>query len=143
MYLCDLMIDGSENLGKAYGVLSKRRADILREEIKEGSYVYSVQALLPAVESIGFVEGTSNSNVSLNRITYFKLPDMFAKTSGAAHSQLQYWGWKVLNEDPNFVPLTEEEIEQYGDNIVAIGVNIARKHVDAVRRRKVSSNKKV
>lgn len=118
MYLCDLMIDGSENLGKAYGVLSKRRADILREEIKEGSYVYSVQALLPAVESIGFVE------------------DMFAKTSGAAHSQLQYWGWKVLNEDPNFVPLTEEEIEQYGDNIVAIGVNIARKHVDAVRRRK-------
>lgn len=57
MYLCDLMIDGSENLGKAYGVLTKRRADILGEEIKEGSYVYSVQALLPAVESIGFVEG--------------------------------------------------------------------------------------
>ena len=46
--------------------------------------------------------------------------------------------WEILDQDPNFIPVTEEEIEESGYNIVSLGNNIARMYIDNVRKRKVS-----
>jgi ribosome assembly protein 1 len=102
-----------------YAVLSKRRAKILNEEMHEGSSIIVVMAQLPAAESFGFAE------------------ELFRKTSGAASAQLEFSHWDVLDVDPNFVPTTEEELEEFGDNVGGIAPNLARKYVDNVRRRKV------
>jgi hypothetical protein len=121
-YLCDLLIDGAEAYGKAHGVLSKRRARILSDEVREGSYMYNVRAYLPAAESFGFAE------------------ELFAKTSGACQTQMLFSHWALLEEDPNFVPLTEDEIAEMGDNFQNQPPNLARRYVDAVRKRKVHTS---
>eukprot|EP01122_Echinamoeba_exundans_P014041 TRINITY_DN6280_c0_g1_i1.p1 TRINITY_DN6280_c0_g1~~TRINITY_DN6280_c0_g1_i1.p1 ORF type:complete len:1109 (+),score=316.15 TRINITY_DN6280_c0_g1_i1:288-3614(+) len=117
MYLCAVQTN-AEGAGKVYGFLSKRRAKILTEEMHEGSSIIVVMAYLPAAESFGFAE------------------ELFRKTSGAASAQLEFDHWGILDEDPNFVPTTEEELEEFGDNLGGIAPNLARKHIDAVRRRK-------
>lgn len=43
----------------------------------------------------------------------------------------------MLEQDPYFVPKTEEELEESGTNVASLGTNIARKYMDQVRRRKV------
>ncbi|KAF9623592.1 hypothetical protein IFM89_003382 [Coptis chinensis] len=50
-------------------------------------------------------------------------------------SLLLFSHWETLEEDPFFVPKTEEEIEEFGDGSSVLP-NTARKLVDAVRRRK-------
>lgn len=60
----------AEALGKVYAVLSKRRARIVKEGMKEGTPIFSIQAKLPVVESFGFSE------------------QMLKQTSGAASAQL-------------------------------------------------------
>jgi ribosome assembly protein 1 len=44
-------------LGKVYGVVAKRRGRIVAEEMKEGTTLFDVRALLPVVESFGFADG--------------------------------------------------------------------------------------
>ena len=44
-------------LGKVYGVVAKRRGRIISEEMKEGTSFFTVNALLPVVESFGFADG--------------------------------------------------------------------------------------
>lgn len=44
-------------LGKVYAVVARRRGRIVSEEMKEGSIFFTVQALLPVVESFGFADG--------------------------------------------------------------------------------------
>lgn len=58
------------------------------------------------------------------------------KTSGAARTQLQFSHWALLEQDPNWKPTTEDEVEEFGDNADAKGDNIARVLVDEIRRRK-------
>ena len=41
----------------------------------------------------------------------------------------------MLEEDPFFVPRTEEEREEFGEG-VGLGVNVSRRLIDQVRRRK-------
>ncbi|RKO95080.1 translation elongation factor 4, partial [Caulochytrium protostelioides] len=48
--------------------------------------------------------------------------------------QLVFGGFHVLDEDPFWVPATEEEMEDLGDN--AERDNIAKKYIDRVRKRK-------
>jgi len=108
----------AETLGKVHAVLARRRAKVTNEEVNEGSSMIVVTAHLPAAESFGFAE------------------ELFAKTSGAASAQLELSHWDILELDPNFVPTTEEELEEWGDNLGGITPNTARKHIDAVRRRK-------
>lgn len=126
MYLVAVQTN-SEGVGKVYGFLSKRRAKILAEEMHEGSSIIVVMAHLPAAESIGFAE------------------ELFRKTSGSASAQLEFDHWGVLDEDPNFIPTTEEELEEFGENIGGIAPNLARRLIDSVRRRKglVVKEKKV
>lgn len=44
-------------LGKVYAVIARRKGKILHEEMKEGTPFFSIQALLPVVESFGFSDG--------------------------------------------------------------------------------------
>ncbi|KAJ3123427.1 Elongation factor-like GTPase 1 [Nowakowskiella sp. JEL0407] len=115
MYSCELQAP-SEVLGKVYGVLNKRKGKIIYEEMKEGTPFFQIRAMLPVVESFGFAD------------------ELRKRTSGAASPQLIFSGYEVLELDPFWVPSTEEELEDFGEK--ADKENIAKKYMDAVRKRK-------
>jgi ribosome assembly protein 1 len=118
LYECFVQVYGADNLGKVYHVLARRRSKILKEDIKEGSQIYEITAYMPAAESFGFAD------------------ELFTKTSGTAHGQLVFSHWEILDQDPDFIPTTEDEIEESGYNIATLGNNIARTYIDDVRKRK-------
>ena len=43
-----------EQLGKTCGILGKRRAKIIDEQLKYGTSIFGLRALLPVAESFGF-----------------------------------------------------------------------------------------
>ncbi|XP_062082330.1 uncharacterized protein LOC133788753 [Humulus lupulus] len=116
MYFCELSTS-TEYLGPMYAVLSRRRARVLKEEMQEGSPLFTVHAYVPVSESFGFAD------------------ELRRWTSGAASALLVLSHWEALPEDPFFVPKTEEEIEEFGDGSSVLP-NTARKLIDNVRRRK-------
>ncbi|KAK9319596.1 P-loop containing nucleoside triphosphate hydrolase protein [Lipomyces orientalis] len=103
-------------LGRVYSVIARRHGRIASEEMKEGTPFFSIRAVLPVVESFGLAE------------------DIRKRSSGAASPQLIFAGFEMLDEDPFWVPTTEEELEDLGE--IADKENIAKKYMDAVRRRK-------
>jgi len=115
MYSCDIQAS-TDVLGKVYGVVAKRRGRIVAEEVKEGSTYFTVQALLPVIESFGFAD------------------DIRKRTSGAASPQLIFNGYEMLDLDPFWIPTTEEELEDLGEK--ADRDNMAKAYMDAVRQRK-------
>ncbi|CAL1713367.1 unnamed protein product [Somion occarium] len=115
MYTCDIQAS-TDVLGKVYGVVARRRGRIVAEEMREGTTFFNVRALLPVVESFGFAD------------------DMRKRTSGAASPQLIFSGYELLDEDPFWVPTTEEELEDLGEK--ADRSNVAKAYMDAVRERK-------
>lgn len=116
MYFCELNTPG-DFLKKTYGVLSRRRSRVLKEEMHESSPLFAVHAYVPVAESFGFAD------------------ELIKSTGGAASALLVLSHWEVLEEDPFFVPRTEEEKEEYGDGSSVLH-NMARKLIDEVRRRK-------
>lgn len=125
LYRCELQCSGGkggggEQLGKCYGVLAKRRAKVLSEDVWEGTDTFIISALLPVVESFGFSD------------------DLRKRTSGAATSpQLLFSHWEILDVDPYFVPSTEEEREEFGDTLHEGQVkNFVKELIDSVRLRK-------
>ncbi|KAI6005368.1 P-loop containing nucleoside triphosphate hydrolase protein [Pisolithus marmoratus] len=115
MYSCDIQAS-TDVLGKVYGVIAKRRGRIVGEEMKEGTTFFTISALLPVVESFGFAD------------------DIRKRTSGAASPQLIFSGYELLDQDPFWVPTTEEELEDLGEK--ADRSNLAKEYMDAVRERK-------
>ncbi|EJC97981.1 P-loop containing nucleoside triphosphate hydrolase protein [Fomitiporia mediterranea MF3/22] len=115
MYTCDIQAS-TDVLGKMYGVVAKRRGRIVSEEMKEGTTFFTVRALLPVVESFGFAD------------------EIRKRTSGAASPQLIFSGYEMLDQDPFWVPTTEEELEDLGEK--ADRENIAKGYMDRVRERK-------
>ncbi|EEB07090.1 GTPase Ria1 [Schizosaccharomyces japonicus yFS275] len=115
MYSCDIQAT-TEVLGRVYGVVAKRRGKIVSEEMKEGTPFFITTAIIPVVESFGFAD------------------DILKRTSGAASPQLLFHGFEMLDEDPFWVPTTEEELEDLGE--LADKENIAKKYMLDVRRRK-------
>ena len=95
MYTVDIQTS-AELLGKVYTVIQKQRGNILSEEMKEGTPFFTVQAKLPVLTSFGFSE------------------DIRKRTSGGAIPQLVFDGFEVCEQDPFWVPTTEEEIEELG-----------------------------
>lgn len=55
MYFCELNTP-VDSLSKMYGVVSRRRARVLKEEMQEGSALFTVHAYLPVSESFGFAD---------------------------------------------------------------------------------------
>ncbi|KAG0371931.1 Cytoplasmic GTPase/eEF2-like protein (ribosomal biogenesis) [Mortierella sp. AD032] len=115
MYSCDIQTT-AEVLGKVYAVIARRKGKILHEEMKEGTPFFSIQALLPVVESFGFSD------------------DIRKRTSGAASPQLIFSHFEVLDVDPFWVPNTVEELEDLGEK--ADRENVAKRYMDVVRKRK-------
>ncbi|KAM7048348.1 elongation factor-like GTPase 1 [Molossus nigricans] len=115
MYTCDIMAT-SDVLGRVYAVLSKREGRVLQEEMKEGTDMFIIKAVLPVAESFGFAD------------------EIRKRTSGLASPQLVFSHWEVIPSDPFWVPTTEEEYLHFGEK--ADSENQARKYRDAVRKRK-------
>lgn len=113
MYVVDIQTS-AELLGKVYAVIQKQRGHILSEEMKEGTPFFTVEAKLPVLTSFGFSE------------------EIRKKTSGGAIPQLVFDGYTTIEEDPFWVPTTEEEIEELGetgdrDNWIRTVMNDVRK----------------
>ncbi|XP_060115780.1 elongation factor-like GTPase 1 [Heteronotia binoei] len=115
MYTCEIMTT-AEVLGRVYAVLSKREGRVLQEEMKEGTDVFIIKAVLPVAESFGFAD------------------EIRKRTSGLASPQLVFSHWEVISDDPFWVPTTEEEYLHFGEK--ADSENQARKYMNAVRKRK-------
>ncbi|CAG8453155.1 2691_t:CDS:10 [Ambispora leptoticha] len=115
MYSCDIQAT-TEVLGRVYGVISRRRGRITSEELKEGTPFFEVHALMPVIESFGFAD------------------EIRKRTSGAASPQLIFSGFEMLDEDPFWVPTTEEELEDLGEK--SDRENLAKKYMERVRKRK-------
>lgn len=75
------------------------------------------------------------STASLAHTLTLHRAEIRTRTSGAASPQLVFHGYETLDQDPFWVPTTEEELEDLGEK--ADKENIAKKYMDAVRRRKV------
>lgn len=115
MYECDVQAS-PEVLGKVHAVLARRRGKVVGEEMRDGSSYFTVTAWLPAVESFGFAD------------------EVRKRTSGAANPQLVFRGFETFDLDPFWVPRTEEELEDLGEK--GERENVAKKYMDAVRKRK-------
>ncbi|KAI9517670.1 Elongation factor-like GTPase 1 [Dissostichus eleginoides] len=115
MYTCEIMAT-AEVLGRVYGVLGKREGRVLHEEMKEGTDMFLIKAVLPVAESFGFAD------------------EIRKRTSGLASPQLVFSHWEVISSDPYWVPTTEEEYLHFGEK--ADSANQALKYTNAVRRRK-------
>ena len=121
MYSCEIQAS-AEVLGRVYSVITRRRGRIVDESLLEPSPNFTILALLPVAESFGFSD------------------EIRKRTSGAAAPQLVFEGFEMLDEDPFWVPFTEEELEDLGEK--ADKENVAKRYVDAVRERKGLSVKK-
>ncbi|KAF5516566.1 Ribosome assembly protein 1 [Colletotrichum siamense] len=106
----------TEVLGRVYDVLTRRRGRVLSEAMKEGTPFFTIQSVLPVAESFGFAD------------------EMRKRTSGAAQPQLIFAGYEVLDEDPFWVPFTEDDLEDLGE--LADKENVAKRYMDGVRRKK-------
>ncbi|GME87481.1 unnamed protein product [Ambrosiozyma monospora] len=84
--------------------------------MKEGTPFFTITAKIPVVEAFGFSD------------------DIRKKTSGAALPQLVFSGFEIIDEDPFWVPTTEEELEALGE--FAERENIARKYMNTIRKKK-------
>ncbi|XP_047071970.1 elongation factor-like GTPase 1 [Lolium rigidum] len=116
MYFCELTTP-SVYLGAVYAVLGDCRAKVLKEEMQEGTSLFTVHAYLPVAESSEFSEKLRSA------------------TSGAASARLALSHWEAIPRDPFFVPKTKEEIEEFGDGS-NMGPNLAKTLINSVRRRK-------
>ncbi|KAL3474131.1 P-loop containing nucleoside triphosphate hydrolase protein [Aspergillus californicus] len=115
MYSCEIQAS-AEVLGRVYAVITRRRGRILSETMKEGTPFFTILSLLPVAESFGFAE------------------EIRKRTSGAAQPQLIFAGFESLDENPFWVPATEEELEDLGE--LADRENVAKMYMDNVRARK-------
>ncbi len=76
MYSCNTLAP-AEVLGRLDGGLGRRNGRVLSDEMKEGSAVFNISAVLPGAESFGFAE------------------EVRKKTSGLASPQLIFSHWEV------------------------------------------------
>lgn len=114
-YKCSIQTN-ADMLGKVYAALNKRHGKISSEEYIDGTGFFTVNALLPVVESFGFCD------------------DLRGRTAGIAIPQLLFAGFQVLDQDPYWMPVTDEELEEFGatSNIE----NLALRYLLGIRERK-------
>ena len=111
-------------LGSLHAVLSKRRGKVVSDEMVDGTDLIQVTATIPQAESFGLA------------------PTLMKKSSGEVTApELVFSHWEVLDDDPFWVPTTEEEREDYGQNLTtgdsSTGLdNNALKYIRMVRSRK-------
>ena len=114
-----LTVSDQLSLGKVYGVLGKRRAQILEEDVEEGTSSFTIKVKVPLLESFSLAGELRHS--------------------GDVHYQSVFAGFELVQEDPFWeYSLTQEEVEVEGDVDENAGrtQNIARKIVAKIRKRK-------
>lgn len=79
-----------------YGVVARRRGTIIDERLREGTNVFTIHATMPVAESFGFAD------------------ELRKKTQGVASPQLVFSHWALMQQDPFFVPTTEDELAEFG-----------------------------
>ncbi|USW49398.1 Putative small GTP-binding protein [Septoria linicola] len=121
MYSCEIQAS-TEVLSKVYNVIGRRNGRIVDEQMLESTNNFTVLSLLPVAESFGFSD------------------EIRQRTSGFAAPQLVFEGFEMIDEDPYWVPYTEEQLEDLGDK--ADKENVALRYVDKVRTRKGLAVKK-
>ncbi|GAX14215.1 ribosome assembly protein 1 [Fistulifera solaris] len=111
-------------LGSLYSVLSKRRGKVTEDTMVDGTDLLLISALIPQAESFGLAT------------------ELFRKTSGEVTApELIFSHWELLDEDPFWIPTSQEEredfgeLERTGDSSTGMG-NIALKYIRQVRQRK-------
>lgn len=115
MYLCELQVI-SENLGKIYAVIDKHRCKRLSEELSENSELFDLKILVPVYESFSFSDQIRD------------------RECGIPHPQLIFYGWEINDIDPFHVSMTDDEIEEFGDQ--ELPPNQAKIIIDKIRKRK-------
>ena len=115
-YFKSEIMTSSMGLAGTYASIGSRHGVVVAEDMREGSDIFTIDALIPLAESFGFVE------------------EIRARSSGLSTATLQFSHWECNEEDPYFVPKTEEEREEHGE--VSIPKNRSRKLLDSVRKRK-------
>ncbi|XP_011690234.1 PREDICTED: elongation factor Tu GTP-binding domain-containing protein 1 [Wasmannia auropunctata] len=116
MYSCSVLVN-SDVLGKLYAVFGKRQGRIVSTESAHGfGGQFRVLATLPVLESFHLAR------------------ELWTQTSGLASPQLVFSHWEIIEQDPYWVPSTEEEYLHFGEK--ADSDNRAKCYMDAVRRRK-------
>ena len=83
MYTCHILAT-AEVLGKLYAVLGRRNGRVCSEEMREGSTVFNVQAVVPVAESFGFAD------------------EVRKRTSGLASPQLVFSHWEVSEKERHY-----------------------------------------
>jgi len=111
-------------LGSLHAVLSKRRGKVVTDTMVDGTDLIRITATIPQAESFGLA------------------PELLKKSSGEVTApELVFSRWEVLDEDPFWIPTTEEEREDYGEILMngdlSTGLdNNALKYIRMVRSRK-------
>lgn len=104
-------------LGKVYGVLGKRRVKVLDEGLRDGTSLFYISSYLPLANSFDIAQ------------------DLRQAASGHVSFHCAFSHWEQSEDDPfQEASLTAEEIEELGDQPLL--PNVARKLVDAIRKRK-------
>lgn len=98
-------------LGKFYSFLQKHKGIILKEYLIEGISLFNIEAQIPVIQSLGFVNGLRNV------------------TCGFVTTQLLFSGWKLLDQDPFW-----DELEKFNENPQT--GDYAKKMVNEVRTKK-------
>ena len=115
IYVCNIAVK-AKVLGKMFNVLHRRRGQVVKEELIEGSSTFTVTAHIPVIESMNFGA------------------ELRKQTSGMAMPQLVFSHWEVVDIDPWWEPNTEEELLHFGDK--ADSENPALRYMNDIRKRK-------
>ena len=115
-YLKCEILTSSSGLAGTYASIGSRQGNVVMEEMREGSDIFLIRAFLPLADSFGFVD------------------ELRKRSSGISSATMSFSHWQCNEEDPYFVPKTEEEREEHGE--VAALKNRSRKLLDGVRKRK-------
>ena len=116
MYQCSLMAN-PENYGIVYNLLNKGRGSVISEDVQEGTNIIMLETLVPLVTSFEF-----HKSVRL-------------QCQGMTYPQLVFSGFLINEEDPFFIPMTEEELEDHGIGDI-LPENPAKVLIENVRKRK-------
>ena len=116
MYLCKLVAT-PENYGIVYNLLNKCRGKVISEECQDGTNYFLLDLMIPLVTSFEF-----HKSVRL-------------QCQGLTYPQLVFNGFMINEEDPFFIPTTEEELEELGVGDI-LPENPAKVLIENVRVRK-------
>ena len=109
-------------LGKVYGVLLKRRAQVMDEELCGGTSTFQIKLKMPLVETFG-LSG-----------------ELRHQGSGEVHYHAQFAGFELISDDPfPEFSRTDEDAADEGDLVDGqqLGAqNTARKILSRIRKRK-------